>query len=136
MGVSQRTATAGDAGVDVIGDEMHASHLTASATVRHKAHARLLERTLQIVYLCTLGPLLPLCPLHPAPSEPFNCHLQVEEDFDADLALIGDDPDKPIDLSALKARSKADMPPSQPAEAGGAESTTAQPAAEQSPSPS
>jgi hypothetical protein len=75
-------------------------------------------------------------PLHPAPSEPLIRHLQVEEDFEADLALIGDDPLKPIDLSALKAKPKTDVPPSQPTEAGGAESTTAQPAAEQSPGPS
>ena len=60
----------------------------------------------------------------------------MEEDFEADLALIGDDPYKPIDLNALKARSKADVPPSQPAEAGGAESTAAQPAAEHLPAPS
>jgi dynein intermediate chain 2 len=61
---------------------------------------------------------------------------KVEEDFEADLALIGDDPFKPIDLSALKAKPKTDVPPSQPSEAGGADAIAAQPAAEQSPGPS
>lgn len=112
---------------------MHANHLTASAT-KHM-HVCLCTPS-RLCNYALLAHYFNRVPLHFAPSGALKPYLQVEEDFEADLALIGDDPSKPIDLSALKAKPKAEVSSSQPTEAGGAESTIAQPAAEQSPGPS
>jgi hypothetical protein len=60
----------------------------------------------------------------------------VEEDFYADLALLGDDPYKPIDIDALEARSNINTTTSEPEAADGADPAPAQPAPESSPGPS